>query len=213
MLRPCRPTISRRAPAPCGGPLRGMTDQRRSHSKPMVEARSQRITRSRKKNAVPLSSLRTSEVVRAVVDHPHRLAELIGMLEDRDRAVRGRAAATLARLSETHAGRLVRIIGRLREGLSDDSAYVRWSLTYALGLIAASFTNQVSPVFSDLVTRLDDDNRIVRILAFRAIERMAARRPQLIKDLFAAHKRDIPKSLARSLKSAEKHGSRATKRP
>ncbi len=147
------------------------------------------------------------------MDHPRRLAELIGMLEDRNRAVRGRAAATLARLSETHAGRLVRTIDRLKEGLSDDSAYVRWSLVYALGLIASSYTNQVSPVFLDLAVRLDDDNRIVRLMAVRAIEKMAARRPQLIKDLFAANKRDIPKSLVRSLKAAEKRAPRATKRP
>ncbi len=206
-----RPTISSGARALCK-PLNGRTDEGKSHSKPMVEARSQRLTRSRKKNVVPLSNLRTSEVVRAIVDHPRRLAELIGMLEDRNRAVRGRAAATLARLSETHAGRLVRIVDLLREGLSDDSAYVRWSLSYALGLIASNFPNRVSPIFADLVMRLDDDNRIVRILAFRAIERMAARRPQLIKDLFAAHKREIPDSLIRTLNAAEKCRSSATKR-
>ena len=92
----------------------------------MVETRThRRVTRNRKKNRVPLAKLRTAEVVRTVVDHPGRLNELVALLDDSERALRGRAAATLARLSESHAHRLIRVVDRLREALSDDSAYVR----------------------------------------------------------------------------------------
>src|SRR5512135_2934933 len=94
-----------------------------------------RTTRSRKKNRVPLSKLRAAEVVRTVVDHPRRLDELINLLRDKERSIRGRAATTLTRLSESHPARLIRHIEALREGLGDDSAYVRWHLVYTLGRV------------------------------------------------------------------------------
>ena len=67
------------------------------------------------------------------------------MLDDSDRALRGRAAATLARLSEKHAGRLVRSVERLRDTLSDDSAYVRWHLVYTLGRVGARYPSASPP--------------------------------------------------------------------
>jgi hypothetical protein len=177
----------------------------------MMDVRSQRLSGNRKRNTVPLSSLRTSEVVRTVVEHPRRLGELISLLEDKDRAVRGRAAATVARLSETHAGRLVRIIDRLKEDLSDDSAYVRWSLVYALGHIAGNFPGRIQQVLLELTARMDDENRVVRIIASRAVQRLAASRPKLVKGLFESHKREIPELLARSIKRAESRAREARK--
>ena len=100
----------------------------------MIETRThRRVHRNRKKRRIPLSKLHTSEVVRTVVAHPRRLEELINMLDDRDRSLRDRAAKTLARLSESHPGRLIRVVERVREALVDDSAYVRWHLVYTLG--------------------------------------------------------------------------------
>ena len=177
----------------------------------MMDARSQRLSRNRKRNRMPLSSLRTSEVVRAVVEHPRRLGELIALLEDKDRAVRGRAAATVARLSETHAGRLVRIIDRLKEDLSDESAYVRWSLVYALGRIACEFPGRIQQVLLELTGRMEDENRVVRIVASRALRRLAASRPKLVRAVFESNKREIPELLARSIKLAETRGREARK--
>ena len=169
----------------------------------MVEARThRRLSRNRKKRTVPLSKLRTSEVVRTVVDHPRRLEELLNMLDDKDRLVRGRAAATLARLSESYPGRLLRIVERLQEGLSDDSAYVRWHLVYALGCVGASFPRRASGFLSELSSRLDDENRIVRVLATKAMGHLADRRPKMIRDLFEASRRTIPSTVARILRRA-----------
>jgi len=84
----------------------------------MEQGTRRNIGRNRKKPLIPLSKLRTSEVVKTVLDHPRRIAELVSMLEDRDRSVRGRAAATLARLSETHQNRVVRLLEQIKTALS-----------------------------------------------------------------------------------------------
>ncbi len=173
-----------------------------------MDPRSQTVTRSRKKSAVPLSNLRTSEVVRVVVDHPKRLDELVGMLEDRNLAVRGRAAATIGRLSESHPRRLVRILARIQDGLSDDSASVRWSLVYALGRIAAAYPNCIAETLTSLVAAVEDNNRLVRILACRAIARIYSIRPQQVQGYFENGKKAMPESVARSLKKTENRRTR-----
>jgi hypothetical protein len=162
-----------------------------------------RIIRSRKKTAVPLSKLRTSEAVKTVVDHPRRLEELIRMLEDKDRGVRGRAAATLARLSESHPARLLRMLVRLKEALGDDSAYVRWYLVYALGQLGLRFPIQSQNFLHDLAGRLDDENRIVRILTCKALGQLAARKPSIVEEFFQNVKREIPPSIARILRNSK----------
>ncbi len=158
-----------------------------------------RITRNRKKSVIPLSKLRMSEAVRTVVAHPHRLEELANLLEDKDRSVRGHAAAALARLSESHPGRLFRILERVKECLSDDSAYVRWHLAYALGSLGTRFPNRSCRFIAELGARLDDDNRIVREFASNALARIAERQPDAVKELFDGTKRQAPASIARIL--------------
>ncbi len=166
----------------------------------MREPRTHRpIDRNRKKRAVPLSFLRTSEAVKTVVNHPRRLEELMRMLEDKDRAVRGRAATTLARLSESHPARLLRIVERLREGLRDDSAYVRWHLIYALGELGSRFPSQLQGFLNDIAGRLDDDDRVVRVLACRTLSRVAAAKPGIIGELFKGLKREPPPAIAKAL--------------
>ncbi len=170
----------------------------------MTEARPhRRVIRNRKKNAVPLSKLRTSDAVRTVVDHPRRMEELLRMLEDRDRGVRGRAAAALAKLAESHPARLMRVILRLKGSLDDDSAYVRWYMVYALGKMASSFPLQSRSFLDDLVTCLDDENRVVRILACKALGQVAVRRPQIIKEHFQTLKKEIPQAIARLLRNSK----------
>jgi len=167
----------------------------------MMEPRThRRIARGRKKR-VPLSNLRTSEVVKTVVDYPRRIEELVDMLEDKDRVIRGRAAATLARLSESHPGRLLRILERIKESLGDDSAYVRWHLAYTLGRVGLKFPARSQAFLNELSARLEDDNRIVRIITAKSLGLVAARRPHLIQDLFQANKREIPTHVARILRS------------
>ena len=125
------------------------------------------------------------------------------MLEDKDRGVRGRAAATLARLSESHPSRLIRLISRLKELSGDDSAYVRWNLTYALGRLGAQFPARSNGFLSELLARLEDENRIVRILACKALAQIAARKPLIVRDLFQNSKKDIPASVERVLRSSK----------
>ncbi len=166
----------------------------------MIKPRWKSRTSARgKKNQIPLSKLRTSEVVRTVVDHPRRLEELVNMLQDKERAIRGRAACTLARLSESHPGRLVRHAERLSGALHDESAFVRWHLVYALGRVISRYPSRASSSLGDISARLLDEDRLVRRFACRALENVAALKPQLVQALFAAGKEEMPPSVARLL--------------
>ncbi len=170
----------------------------------MTEPRThRRVVRNRKKSAVPLSKLRTSDAVKTVLDHPRRLEELLRMLDDKDRSVRGRAAATLARLSESHPARLLRVVTRLKEALADDSAYVRWTLAYTLGKLGCFFPVQSRAFLNEIVARLDDENRIVRTVACKALNQVAARKPLIIQEFFQDLKKEIPPSVARVLRNAK----------
>ena len=170
-----------------------------------------RANRRRAKNFVPLSILRMSEAVRTVVQHPRRLDELVRMLGDKDLAVRGRAAAALAKLSESHPARLGRILARLKEALPDDSARVRWHLVYTLGRLGSRFPAELEGILKDLVPRLEDANRIVRILACRTLGDIAARRPSVVEGIFEHLKKDVPPSIARILRSAKKEPPRSAR--
>jgi HEAT repeat protein len=170
------------------------------------------IVRRSKKDTIPLSKLRTYEVLKTVVDNPRRLDELIRMLEDKDRSARSLAAATLARLSESHPARLLRVIVSLREASKDDSAHVRWHIVYSLGKMGAQFPAQSRVFLNDLAVRLDDENRIVRIFAGRALGQVAARKPLIVEEFFQNHKREIPPSVARILRSSATNSKNAKRR-
>ncbi len=169
----------------------------------MTEPRTHhRVVRNRKKNTIPLSKLRTSDVVKTVVDHPRRLEELLRMLEDKDRGVRGRAAATLAKLSESHPGRLLRVIARLKDALVDDSAYVRWHIAYTFGKVGFRFPAHSRGFINELGARLDDENRIVRVVADKAIIQVAIRKPGIVQELFQGLKKDVPPTIARLMRNS-----------
>ena len=162
-----------------------------------------RTQRNRKKNLIPLSKLRAAEVVRTVVDHPRRLDELVNLLQDKDRAIRGRAAATLARLSESHPGRLIRHLESLREALGDDAAFVRWHVVYVIGQVIACCPLRASFVLSDVSARMTDEDRLVRRFACRALEHVARLKPQLIDALYSANREAMPTEVARILRGAD----------
>jgi hypothetical protein len=170
----------------------------------MMEQRIHRsVKRSHKKPVIPLSKLRTAEVVKTVLDHPRRITELVSMLEDKDRSVRGRAAATLARLSETHPNRVVPLLDRIKASLGDESAYVRWHLAYALGQLSPKFSHRSIDLISDLLVRLEDENRMVRLFSCGALGRIAARKPRAVEEAFQTHKREIPPSVALIIRDAK----------
>jgi HEAT repeat protein len=158
-----------------------------------------RVVRNRKKGTVPLSKLCPADMVKTIVDNPRRLEELLRMLEDKDRIIRGRAAVTLAKLSESHPARLLRAIAQIKESLNDDSAYVRWHLAYTLGKLGSQFPALFSDFLNDLVTHLEDTNRIVRIIACKALGQVAARKPAIVEDFFRDLKKEIPPAVARFL--------------
>jgi hypothetical protein len=169
-------------------------------------------TPDHQKSGVPLSRLRIMDAVRSVLDNPRRLEELLIMLEDKDLCVRGRAAATMAHLSETHLARLSKISERLIERLSDDSAYVRWHLLYAMGQLGTHFPSCARTFPGQIIAHLDDSNRVVRIIASKVLLQMAARHPSIVEEFFANLKRDIPPVIARCLHNASlKAGQKRTK--
>jgi HEAT repeat protein len=179
----------------------------------MTEVRTHRcIGRSSKKNAVPLSKLRTSEAVKTVVNHPRRIEELIAMFQDKERVVRGRAAATLARLSESHPGRLLRLLDRILEALGDDSAFVRWHAVYCLGCVGRKHPGKFTEYLPKLADLLDDENRIVRMFTARALGQIALRKRKLVEDFFKDHKRELPAAVARILQGSNRQSEKPGKR-
>jgi hypothetical protein len=160
------------------------------------------VVRDQKKTRIPLSKLRASDAVKTVVDHPRRLEELLRMLEDKDRIVRGRAAVALSQLSESHPARLLRVVARLREMMADDSAYVRWHLLYALGKLGSRYPLKARSFLPELICRLDDDNRICRVIAVRALGHLAARKPGLIEECFQNLKKEIPSAVSKIIRKS-----------
>jgi HEAT repeat protein len=179
----------------------------------MMESRTHRfVGRNRKKRSIPLSKLRTSEAVRTVVNHPRRIEELVGMVQDRDRVMRSRAATMLARLSESHPGRLLRIIERIKEAIKDDSAYVRWHAVYCIGRVGGKYLAQANVYLPSLAILLDDENRIVRVFAARALGQIALRKPKLVEDYFKECKRELPAVVVRILRDASRKFKKSGKR-
>ncbi|MBN2241218.1 MAG: HEAT repeat domain-containing protein [Acidobacteria bacterium] len=164
------------------------------------------MVRKEKERFAPLCSLRISDVVKAVSVFPRRLGELLDMLQDRDRTMRDRASATLARLVALHPERLPRYAPRLREALSDESAYVRWHLVYTLGKLYELYPERLKGALADLNGRLQDPNKIVRALAAKALARAACRNPGSVRELFRNAEREIPRIVKNILKAS---GSRA----
>ena len=170
----------------------------------MTEPRThRRVVRKSKKSTVPLSKLRASDVVKTVVEHPRRLKELLGLLEEKETGERGRAAATIARLSETHPARLLHSIARLKDSVVDDSAFVRWNLVYALGKIGSLFPVRSRDFLPELVSCLDDTNRIVRAFSSKAIIQIARQKPLIVEESFQHLKKDMPPAVVRSIQSSK----------
>ena len=168
----------------------------------MVELKRRSVPRRSKKCAVPLSNLRTSQVVRTVVDHPRRLEELLNLLQDKSRVVRGRAGATLARLSESHPGRLVRTLDRIKNALADESAYVRWHLVYTLGQIGSSVPQTLPSLLKEMASALGDDNGIVRGVAIKGLKRIIARKAEPVAEYFESSKQEPPAAIVHALKKS-----------
>ena len=169
----------------------------------MTESNSRpRIVVKRKKGYIPLSRLRMSDAVQVVSEFPRRMEELLHMLEDRDRSIRGRASATLAQFVSVHPARLTRSAARLREALLDESAYVRWHVAYTVGTLCALFPKRLKALLPDLIDRLEDQNSIVRILATKALARVAYRNPGVIEELFRNSDKEAPGIVAKALRAS-----------
>jgi len=168
--------------------------------KPEINRRSEN---HRRKRIVPLSGMQPPEAVKTVLRHPRRLEELLDMLGDKDLAIRGRAAATLARLAESHPESLLNAIPRLREYTDDDSDYVRWHLVYAFGEIGAHASEPAREYLANVFARMDDDNRIVRMVAGKAAARLTEKHPEAVAAFFRDIQRPVPPELAKLLPPPE----------
>ena len=166
-------------------------------TKPRIQ---KKAVRNRKRTAAPVAKLRTFDL-----DHRRQSEALLNRIEDKDLFVRQVAAVALARMSEQHPARLLRGLARLKEALKDDSAYVRWHVVYALGKIMSFSLSRASSFLDDLVSRLDDENRIVRLFACKVLSQLAARNPAAIKELFRKLKTEIPSSVAQVLSASDRN--------
>jgi len=143
--------------------------------------------------------MQTPDVVSTVLRHPRRLEELLDMLGDKDISIRGRAAATLARLAESRPESLLKTLPRLRECMDDDSDYVRWHLVYAFGEIGARLSASEREYWADIFTCMEDNSRIVRMIAGKAALRLAASHPDAVAAFFRDNQRPVPPELAKCL--------------
>ena len=170
-------------------------------TKPRIQ---QKAVWSRKRSATPTARLRTFDL-----DHRRQSEELLQRLEAKDLFVRQVAAVALARMSEQHPARLLRGLMRMQETLKDDSAYVSWHLVYVLGRTMSFSLSRMSTFLSDLASRLDDENRIVRVFACKALSQLVARNPGVIKEFFRELKTEIPSSVVHVLSAPNRNsGSR-----
>ena len=144
--------------------------------------------------AAPIAKLRTFDI-----DYRRQSEELLRRMEDKDLLVRQVAAVALARISEQHPARLLLRLVPLKEALRDDSAYVRWHVVYVFGRIIVFSPSRTANFLGDLVSRLDDENRIVRVFACKALRQLDVRNPGIIKKLFKELNREIPSSVAQIL--------------
>ena len=145
--------------------------------------------------------MQTTDVLNTVLRYPRRLEELLDMLGDNDLSIRGRAAVTLAQLAGSHPESLLNAVSRLREYMSDDSEYVRWHLVYAFGEIGARVSTPAQEYCACVFTGMDDDSRIVRMVAVKAAARLAAKHPDAVAAFFRDIQRPVPKELAKFLPS------------
>ena len=141
--------------------------------------------------------MQTPDVVKTVLKHPRRLKELTDMLGDIDVSMRGRAAATLARLAESHPESLIEAMPQLREYVRDDSDYVRWHIIYALGEMCTLVSEQARECRADVFAGMDDSSRIVRMIAVKAASRLAKNHPDDVAAFFHDIQRPIPPELAK----------------
>ena len=139
--------------------------------------------------------MQTTDVVKTVIRHPRRLEELLDMLGDIDIPIRGRAAATLARLAESHPESLLGAMSRLREHMNDDCDYVRWHLVYAFGEISARVSESEHEYWAVIFAGMDDSSRIVRMIAGKAAARLAGKHPEAVAAFYRDTQRHIPREL------------------
>jgi hypothetical protein len=158
-----------------------------------------RAENHRRKRIIPLSRMQTPDVVKTVLRYPRRLEELLDMLGDRELSIRGRAAATLARLAESRPESLLKTIPRLREYMNDDSDYVRWHLVYAFGEIGVRVSAPAREYWADVFTCMGDGSRIVRMIAGKAAARLAVKHPDAVAAFFRDIQRPVPPELAKFL--------------
>ncbi|HSW38207.1 MAG TPA: HEAT repeat domain-containing protein, partial [Acidobacteriota bacterium] len=91
----------------------------------------------------------------------------------------------------------------IRESLDDDSPYVRWHLVYVLGKIGFHFTDKAAVFIDDLISLLDDSNRIVRIIAVNAFRQIESGQPGIIEHFFKNIEKEIPPSLVGVLRNSK----------
>ena len=158
----------------------------------------QRIQKAKKRN-VPFEKLRTADVVKVISDSPRRLKELWILLEDRDRRMRDRAAATIARLVLLHPSRFLRYIPRLEEMLLDESAYVRWHAVYTFGFLISRFPSRLKGDVFNLIGSIEDPNRIVRIFTLKALAQVALRNSQIVEEAYKGIGKEMPSAVSKIL--------------
>ena len=121
------------------------------------------------------------------------------MLGDSDLSIRGRAAATLARLAESRPESLLKAMSRLMEYVNDDSDYVRWHLVYAFGEIGTRVSTPTQKYWAGVFSGMDDDSHIVRIVAVKAAARLAAKYPDIVSAFFRDIQKPVPPELVKFL--------------
>lgn len=171
--------------------------------------RRQSVAGRRRSSETPLISLRPLEVLKTIVERPHRLGELVGILGERDWKLRGRAAVTIARLSESHPGCLLTHLRSLTDAANDESAHVRWNLTFALGKICCSFPDQSESAIASLIMHLRDTDVIVRAISGYALAEVARTRPDSVMRSISGSEQALPDWLGGILK---RNGCRAAQR-
>ncbi|MBN2007290.1 MAG: hypothetical protein JXA21_28325 [Anaerolineae bacterium] len=101
------------------------------------------------------------KVVEQCLAEPHRVAEIVEGLRDKDAAVVGDCAEVLTKIAETHSDMVAPYVSALATLLTHKKTRVRWEAMHALAYIAETASNDIAPLLPQLQRILQEDGSII----------------------------------------------------
>ncbi len=124
-------------------------------------------------------------VAREALEQPEILDEVAVGLEWDDRKLVGDCAEVFAEVAKENPALVAPYVDRIAPLIGHKDTRVRWESTYALALVASLVPEQIAPLLSDLVAKIENDKSvIVRDHAVRALGEYGRSGPEAAREVF-----------------------------